>query len=166
MVTDEISRLNKIIESLATDSKKHNKPQKDWHPKRYCWSHGYKVKWDHSSKNYKNKCKGHKNKATRDNTFGGSSWNKNWKPKVAWWGRPVGGEFLMLNSFNTIEKNNPSYANPIIYVLLLLLICCIDITCAEWGTCILCQTQRPKFSPHSAKWRKRAHRNNNGPLFG
>ena len=41
--TDEFSRLNKIIEPLTTHTKKTNKPQKDWDPKGYCWSHGYKV---------------------------------------------------------------------------------------------------------------------------
>ena len=34
MTTNEISRLNKIIEALMTNPKKTNKPEKDWDTKQ------------------------------------------------------------------------------------------------------------------------------------
>ena len=73
---DEISRLIKIIESLTTDPKKVDKPQKDWDTKGYCWSHGYKVEQDHTSKTCKNKQEGQKDDATHNNPMGGSAQKK------------------------------------------------------------------------------------------
>ena len=45
----------------------------------YCWSHGYKVTPNHTSKTCTDRKPGHKEAATRANTMGGSQLNKNWK---------------------------------------------------------------------------------------
>ena len=80
--TDETSWLNKIIKSLSTDSKRNDKPQKDWDSKGYYLIHGYKVERDHSSKTCKNKHKGHNDETTREilwaNPFGIGTGNPRW----------------------------------------------------------------------------------------
>ena len=48
-------------------------------PNGYCWSHGYKVTFDHNSCTCTAKKPGHKDNATRANPMGGSQLNKNWK---------------------------------------------------------------------------------------
>ena len=45
----------------------------------YCWSHGYKVTPNHTSKTCSARKPGHKEAATRANTMGGSQLNKGWK---------------------------------------------------------------------------------------
>ena len=51
--------------------------------------------------------------ATRDDTMGGNSCNKNWKYKAAWFDEQVGEDYCnVLNLFNTINITNPSCANP------------------------------------------------------
>jgi hypothetical protein len=50
-------------------------------PMGYCWSHGYKVVKDHNSKNCVDKRQGHEDTATRADTMGGSTRNKDWKPE-------------------------------------------------------------------------------------
>jgi hypothetical protein len=42
----------------------------------YCWSHGFKVAEDHTSKNCQNTRFGHQKDATRENTMGGSKAGK------------------------------------------------------------------------------------------
>jgi hypothetical protein len=51
-------------------------------PNGYCWSHGYKVTKNHTSKTCKTRKDGHKEEATRANTMGGSKDNINWKPQA------------------------------------------------------------------------------------
>ena len=48
-------------------------------PNGYCWTHGYKVTYDHNSCTCTSKKPGHKDNATRANIMGGSQLNKNWK---------------------------------------------------------------------------------------
>ena len=48
-------------------------------PNGYCWTHGYKVTFDHNSCTCTAKKPGHKDNATRANPMGGSQMNKNWK---------------------------------------------------------------------------------------
>ena len=50
-----------------------------FNPTGYCWSHGYKVTYDHNSCTCTGKKTGHKDNATRANTMGGSQLNKQWK---------------------------------------------------------------------------------------
>ena len=71
MVTNEILRLNKIIEVLTMDPKKADKSQKDWDLKGHHWSYGYKVECNHTSKTCKNNCEGHKDNAAWNNTIRG-----------------------------------------------------------------------------------------------
>ena len=52
-----------------------------WDPNGYCWSHGYKVTKNHNSKTCRTRKDGHKEEATRANTMGGSTGNRNWKPQ-------------------------------------------------------------------------------------
>ena len=47
-------------------------------PNGYCWSHGYRVHFDHNSPNCKYKRDGHIVCATRANNMGGSQRNKEW----------------------------------------------------------------------------------------
>ena len=42
----------------------------------YCWTHGYRVGNKHTSDTCQNKARGHQDRATRDNTMGGSQANK------------------------------------------------------------------------------------------
>ena len=42
----------------------------------YCWTHGYRVGNKHTSDTYQNKAPGHQDRATHDNTMGGSQANK------------------------------------------------------------------------------------------
>ena len=44
----------------------------------YCWTHGYKLSKGHTSATCSGKATGHKDTATRANTMGGSTRNKNW----------------------------------------------------------------------------------------
>ncbi len=44
----------------------------------YCWSHGYRVGRNHTSKTCTDKAVGHKDKATRKDPMGGSTLNKGW----------------------------------------------------------------------------------------
>ena len=48
-------------------------------PNGYCWTHGYKVTYDHNSGTCTAKKPGHKDSATRANPMGGSQANKTWK---------------------------------------------------------------------------------------
>jgi hypothetical protein len=47
----------------------------------YCWTHGYRCHIGHSSATCKSENQGHKKAATRRNTMGGSSANKDWFKK-------------------------------------------------------------------------------------
>ena len=47
----------------------------------YCWTHGYRVHIGHSSSTCRSENQGHKKAATRRNTMGGSSANKDWVKK-------------------------------------------------------------------------------------
>jgi hypothetical protein len=54
----------------------HRPPHPSINPNGYCWTHGYKVKWAHTSAMCTNKKEGHKDTATCANTMGGSQHNK------------------------------------------------------------------------------------------
>ena len=47
----------------------------------YCWTHGYRVGRNHTSKSCSFKAEGHQDKATRKDTMGGSTLNKGWYEK-------------------------------------------------------------------------------------
>ena len=47
-------------------------------PMRYCWTHGYKVRYGHNSATCTNKRKGHGDEANRKNIMGGSMQNRYW----------------------------------------------------------------------------------------
>ena len=47
-------------------------------PKGYCWSHGWKVRKGHLSSTCSNRNTSHNATANRDNTKGGSDYNKGW----------------------------------------------------------------------------------------
>ena len=49
----------------------------DYDPNGYCWSHGYRVHYNHNSATCRSKKAGHKDEATRKNPMGGSESNKN-----------------------------------------------------------------------------------------
>jgi len=51
-------------------------------PKGYCWTHGYRVTKDHTSKTCQSRHDGHKEEATRYNTMGGNKLNNKWKPNT------------------------------------------------------------------------------------
>ena len=53
----------------------------NYDPKGYCWTHGYRVHKNHNSANCKSKAPGHQDAATRENTMGGSTKNKDWVKK-------------------------------------------------------------------------------------
>ena len=73
-LTNDISRLTTAIAALKTN-KSAKAPQAN-DPNGYCWTHGYKVKFGHSSKTCTKRKEGHKEDATRSNTMGGSEWGK------------------------------------------------------------------------------------------
>lgn len=73
-LTNDITRLTNAIASLKAN-KSTKAPQAN-DPNGYCWTHGYKVKFGHSSKTCTNRKDGHKEDATRGNTMGGSAWGK------------------------------------------------------------------------------------------
>jgi hypothetical protein len=47
-------------------------------PGGYCWTHGHRVRKNHTSETCTNKAEGHNNKATSKDTKGGSTLNKDW----------------------------------------------------------------------------------------
>ena len=61
--------------TLATTAKK---SEAGYDPNGYCWSHGYRVHFNHTSATCRSKNPGHKNEANRKNPMGGSESNKNW----------------------------------------------------------------------------------------
>lgn len=98
-LTDQVAALAKqlqqamqTIESMANSKGGHSgggggggnggggrKP--NWDPNGYCWSCGYKVTKGHNGKTCWSKKAGHQEQATRADTMGGSTANKNWKPE-------------------------------------------------------------------------------------
>lgn len=62
------------VPQQATGKKKKQRTPLD--PNGYCWSHGYKVGVGHNSSTCTNKRNGHQDGATRANTMGGSTANK------------------------------------------------------------------------------------------
>ena len=52
-------------------------PRNRLDPTGYCWTHGYRVTKGHTSATCKTPMEGHKTAATRNNTMGGSTANKN-----------------------------------------------------------------------------------------
>ena len=76
--------LNELQQQL-NDLKKENASLRNNRPRRprsrqdngnYCWTHGYHVGNKHNSETCQNKAPGHQDRATRDNTMGGSQANK------------------------------------------------------------------------------------------
>ena len=76
--------LNELQQQL-NDLKKENASLRNNRPRRprsrrdngnYCWTHGYRVGNKHNSETCQNKAPGHQDRATRDNTMGGSQANK------------------------------------------------------------------------------------------
>ena len=76
--------LNELQQQL-NDLKKENASLRNNRPRRpqsrrdngnYCWTHGYCVGSKHNSETCQNKAPGHQDRATRDNTMGGSQANK------------------------------------------------------------------------------------------
>jgi hypothetical protein len=51
-------------------------------PAGYCWSHGWRVGFGHNSSTCEHPKEGHQTNATRQNTKGGSSANKDWIPRT------------------------------------------------------------------------------------
>ena len=51
-------------------------------PAGYCWSHGFRVGFGHNSSTCEHPKEGHQTNATRQNTKGGSSANKDWIPRT------------------------------------------------------------------------------------
>ena len=96
--TKEMSNLVNIITKIAgknhaTDNNNNNsnagkvsfdrsraKNQDDipFNPNGYCWTHRYRVHFNHSSENCKYKAEGQKTEATRANTMGETNKNKYW----------------------------------------------------------------------------------------
>lgn len=78
--------MSKILESMEVKDKRANERQKKYDSKMdplgYCWSHVYKVVRAHNSKTCNARKEGHKEQATRSNPMGGSSLNKDWKPRM------------------------------------------------------------------------------------
>ena len=51
-------------------------------PKGYCWSHGYKVTFGHTSKSCKHRMNNqNEENTTRENLQNGCTWKKAWIPK-------------------------------------------------------------------------------------
>ena len=80
----EISTLTRIITTMAmksggmdsgTAAKNSDAP---YDPNGYCWPHGYRVHYNHTSATCRNKKTGHKDDATRKNPMGGNESNKGW----------------------------------------------------------------------------------------
>jgi hypothetical protein len=88
LLTETNAQLNKKINSISTGTTSVPAPktttgpwtkppfdQKAWEarldPMGYCWSHGYKVISEHTSKNCKGKLGGHRDEATRTDNLGG-----------------------------------------------------------------------------------------------
>ena len=46
-------------------------PKQAWDPMGYCWSHGFKVRCEHTGKTCTKRADGHKEEAMRGNTMGG-----------------------------------------------------------------------------------------------
>ena len=76
--------LNELQQQL-NDLKKENASLRNNRPRRprsrrdngnYCWTHGYRVGNKHNSETCQNKAPDHQDRATRDNTMGGSQANK------------------------------------------------------------------------------------------
>jgi hypothetical protein len=51
-------------------------------PAGYCWFHGSRVGYGHNSTTWEHPKEGHQSRATRQNTKGGSSANKDWIPRT------------------------------------------------------------------------------------
>ena len=80
---DAVKSIRTLMENDAKREKEKSERAKTYNerfdPNGYCWSHGYKVTFDHTSCNCTVKKPGHKDNATRANTMGGSQLNKKWK---------------------------------------------------------------------------------------
>ena len=76
----ETNTLLAATQGAAATTKPHNattkRKQLPIEPRRYCWSHGYKVRQVHTSKTCGGKLQGHQDEANRTNTLGGKMWNK------------------------------------------------------------------------------------------
>ena len=80
----EITTLTGIIATMAggtakaTPAATAKKSEAGYDPNGYCWSHGYRVHYNHTSATCRSKKPGHKDEANRKNPMGGSESNKNW----------------------------------------------------------------------------------------
>ena len=79
---DRIDQLLKNITNAtnATNSDNSNKRKRPddtiWTDEDYCWTHGYRIKKGHNSKNCKSRKEGHQEAATRSNNMNGSQAGK------------------------------------------------------------------------------------------
>ena len=86
-LTADLAQALALLQRLVNNDEKReqircqkvNEYNKKFDPKGYCWSHGFKVTPNHTSKTCTDRKPGHKEAATRENTMGGSQLNKNWK---------------------------------------------------------------------------------------
>ena len=70
----QLNNLKKENASLRNNRLRRPRSRRD--NGNYCWTHGYCVGNKHSSETCQNKAPGHQDRATRDNTMGGSQANK------------------------------------------------------------------------------------------
>ena len=71
LMENDVKRENERCQRFKTYNKKFD-------PNGSCWSHGYKVTYNHNSCTCTAKKPGQKDNATRANPMGGSQANKNW----------------------------------------------------------------------------------------
>lgn len=71
-------KIQELLARIATLEKKQPSGAKVFEPDGYCWSHGSKVKKDHTSATCKKRKPGHMMEATRNNRLGGKEYNKGW----------------------------------------------------------------------------------------
>ncbi len=74
--SEQIIKLTEELKKALVCKTSTNTPRTQdlWlNPNGYCWTHGYKIGWKHSSSNCGTKAEGHKNGATRQDTMGSSS---------------------------------------------------------------------------------------------
>eukprot|EP00957_Ditylum_brightwellii_P175325 13346747-Ditylum_brightwellii.AAC.1 len=65
-------------QKITTPARQEQHTPRGYDPNGYCWSHGYRVMRGHNSQSCKKPKEGHRRKATRANTMGGSEAFKNW----------------------------------------------------------------------------------------
>ena len=80
-VTTSLNELQQQLNELKKEnaSLRNNRPRRprSWRDNgNYCWTHGYRVGNKHNSETCQNKAPGHQDRATPDNTMGGSQANK------------------------------------------------------------------------------------------